>query len=152
LQVAHFLKAGKLQKWHYWLGIPTIIFSITSTSIIFLNSEGKPSILMASLISLIASILASLQTFYSHAGQAEKHLLIVSQLGKIKRQLEILQAFPPNKENETTVLWELSNEIERILKDSPAITIDDIIVQKDTESHQQISETIPVIGIREEIR
>ncbi len=121
-QKSHYALALKHSKYHYWIGIPAIIFA-TIAGAILLTAVEEPRIRTAvGIVGIIAAILAAIQTFYSQAKRAEKHRFETSQLVHVRRDIEIFERFvPDNKSERGQRIREIEERISRIEDDSPAI-------------------------------
>jgi hypothetical protein len=96
-QFAHYEAADRLKKLNYWFGVPVVaITSIVGTSVFAsLNStEGlnDNTRIAVGAISVMAAVLASLQTFLDFSEQAGKHRITGARYGIARRALEDLVA------------------------------------------------------------
>lgn len=98
-QIAHFESANRFSRLNYWLGIPVVVLSaIVGTSVFAtLQKSVTPHIQIAiGMISVLAAILASLQTFLNFNNRASKHHTTASEYESVKRQIQealVLQNF-----------------------------------------------------------
>jgi hypothetical protein len=101
----------------------TILITITGATL--LANTDEPWIrITVGIIGIIAAILSAIQTFYSYAKRAETHRLIASQLGQVRRDIEILERVVPKSETEMEQrIREINNSISEIDKEAPAIDI-----------------------------
>jgi hypothetical protein len=96
-QSAYYTEAERLRRWHYTFGVPVVIVSTIVGSAAFASTTGDPGLpnwLLGSLTAL-AAILASLQTFLRLAESAAAHGLAADWYAAIRRDIEQLQALPP---------------------------------------------------------
>ena len=75
-QRAHYGSADHFSRKSYWLGIPVIVLSTVVGTSVFaaLQKQPGPGLQIAlGLASVLAAVLASLQTFLGYSARAEKH-------------------------------------------------------------------------------
>jgi hypothetical protein len=97
-QKAYFLSSAKLSRLHYWTGIPVVISTTVVGSTVFGTLNAEPSIVAQVTvggISLVAAILAALQTFLRFAERAEKHRRAAVMFSMLKNDAEHLISCPP---------------------------------------------------------
>ncbi len=96
-QIIHYACGNHFSWLNYRLGIPTIILTTVVGTAVFASLEnqaiGNYKIVIG-LISILASVLAALQTFLGFPQRAEKHRLTASGYAAIRRELELLKTFP----------------------------------------------------------
>jgi hypothetical protein len=91
---AHYLAAKRTSRMHNLLGIPTVILTaVVGTSIFATLSASKDNRLSIAIgvISVISTILVSLQTFFRFGEQAEKHRGAGVSFSAIKRKMDVLK-------------------------------------------------------------
>src|SRR5712691_7065547 len=97
-QSAYYLVAERLRRRHYYLGIPTVILaSITGTALfteIGQDHVSRAVGLVAATVSLLAAVLAGLQTFMRPGQVAAEHGFAGDWFAAIRREIEQLQALP----------------------------------------------------------
>jgi hypothetical protein len=94
-QKAHYLSAHHFGSRKYWLGIPTIGLSTLVGTSVFATLQQKPELwlqITVGLLSVVAALLASLQTFLNYSERAEKHRVAGAKYGALGRELEQLRA------------------------------------------------------------
>lgn len=95
-QVANYKAATLYSRNNYWLGIPTIVLAaVVGTSVfstIGSNVDDVWGKIVVGGISLLASVLAALQTFLKWGELAAKHRSTGAEYGSIKRQLDQMLA------------------------------------------------------------
>lgn len=87
----HDLAARRNDTYHYWLGVPTIIFAATVGTSVFMSLEGQVDAALKiglGLVSILSAVLASLQTFYNFSSHAERHRSAGVKYKAIIRELE----------------------------------------------------------------
>jgi hypothetical protein len=114
---AQYLAAMHDRSMHHRLGIPAVTLSAVAGATIF-ASVGSDLNLFAvigvGLISLLAAVLAALQTFLGYSERAEKHRVAATRYNDLKRRLDLLLArlyvaAPPLND----VLLLLQSEVDR---------------------------------------
>ncbi|SBT19351.1 hypothetical protein MGA5115_03513 [Marinomonas gallaica] len=100
-QISQYAAANKARRLYFWLGIPTALFSALASAFIFYGmGEFKIGIpLVVSLMSLLASIFASIQTFLGPSNINE-HEKSAKSFGELKRRAQLAKACPPENINE----------------------------------------------------
>lgn len=119
-QRAHYISAEYFSRKGYWLGIPVIALStIVGTSVFAsIQKQPAPSVQIAvGLASVLAAVLASLQTFLGYSTRVEKHRVAGAKYGALGRELEILRASNEAIPNE--VIEELKKRLDALALESP---------------------------------
>ena len=94
-QRIHYQCADHFDKKNRWLGIPAIFISTLVGSAVFATVEHEASGLMKialGLFSILAAVLASLQTFLAYPERAERHRITSARYASVRRELELLAA------------------------------------------------------------
>jgi len=113
-QRAHYLSADYFQSRKYWLGIPAVILSTLVGTSVFATVQNQPQLwlqIAVGLASVLAALLASLQTFLGYSERAEKHRIAGAKYGALGRELEQIRAFGPpiSPEEMSSVRMRLDN-------------------------------------------
>jgi hypothetical protein len=91
-QVAHYRVASRLRKYNVWLGLPVVIFTTAiGTSLFATLNEEQLRIwlrLVVGGISVLAAILAGVQTFFNFGQRADQHVLAADWYASIRRRIE----------------------------------------------------------------
>ena len=90
-QIANYNCASRFASQNYLLGVPTVIMSaIVATSVfVSLGISVEPYIqIIVGLVSVLAAVLAALQTFLKREELASKHRSIAADYGSVKRKLD----------------------------------------------------------------
>lgn len=124
-QYIHYECGVLFSRLNYLLGIPTIVLSTIVGTAVFASLEtsatGAQKILIG-LVSIVAAVLASLQTFLRFSERAEAHRSAGSDYGAIRRSLEYIKTFPPSDdESLTQVFKEIKEQMDALAKDAPEI-------------------------------
>jgi|GEM_PF-7034978 len=88
---SHYLSAHQYEKFHLWLGIPTVVITTIAGSTIFasLGAEGNSkAVLFAGILTMFAAVLAALQTFLNYSEKTEKHRNSASNFAALKKDLD----------------------------------------------------------------
>jgi hypothetical protein len=126
-QDAQYEQASLLTKRHYQLGIPAIAFAAVAGTTVFANLGKDFSLgarLLVAFVSITTALLAAMQTFLNYGQRAEAHRSISHQFGNLRREIDILEQFPPSTEmGMKNALLEFNRRIEQITKDAPLIDV-----------------------------
>ncbi|WP_282014041.1 SLATT domain-containing protein [Marinifilum flexuosum] len=94
-QKAHYKDAHRLKRNKMLIGIPTVVLTTLVGTGIFasLENSGPEDIVyihpvVLGILSLFASILASLQTFLNYSEKSEKHLGAARKLSSLKKEIQ----------------------------------------------------------------
>ncbi|AUI67830.1 SLATT domain-containing protein [Beggiatoa leptomitoformis] len=128
-QYSHFATANYLRKLHYFLGIPSIIFStIVGTSVFASLNEDSTSTylrLIVGVISVLAAGLSGMQTFLRFEERAERHHLGGTQYGAVAREIEQFLFFRSCSSDEAMkFLNKIRENMDRLAESSPEIPQD----------------------------
>lgn len=88
---AHFNAAARWARYHYWLGVPSIIFSVLATAAYF-----KTHADIAGILSATAAVLTSLMTFLKPSEHASSHkasgdqYLALCQDARVFREIKLI--------------------------------------------------------------
>jgi len=67
--------------------------------------------------------LSAIQTFYSHAKRSEQHKTATAQLGRVRREIEIFEQFPPqSRKEQEEKIRQINDEMSKIDQDAPIIS------------------------------
>jgi hypothetical protein len=99
-QHAHYHLATDLRRRNLWLGVPTVVCaSIVGTSLFATLSKSvtlPPAVrLVIGSLSLLAAVLAAVQTFLRFAERSERHVQAGDWYSAIRRDVDELLALPP---------------------------------------------------------
>jgi hypothetical protein len=120
IQTAHYETAALLSRRHFWVGIPVVVLAgLVGTSVFATLQENTSATIRLAVggASVLAAILASIQTFLRHEERAEKHRIAGVRYGTLKRRIEHHIVFPPAETAEIERLvdglridWDALNE------------------------------------------
>jgi len=123
-QFCHYEAAKPLFYANYCLGIPVIALTTFIGTSVFATLEKQVDLrirLVVAITSVIAAVLASLQTFLRFTERAEKHRTIAAQAGSIRREVELLLATKGNTVLEAERLDSIRNQVDKLAQDAPSI-------------------------------
>lgn len=125
LHRAHYEAARQFEVRNLYLGVPIIILTAASgTSILAtlgVETDVKAKIIIGGL-SIVASILASLQTFLRYSEMAEKHKTVATKYGILRRELDELILIPPKgKSLKPEFITDFRKRWDAIDEESPSI-------------------------------
>ena len=96
-QFTHYACGNYFSRLNYMLGIPTIILSTVVGTAVFVSLDnqavGNYKIAIG-IISMLASVFATLHTFLGFSQRAEKHRLTATGYASVRRELELIKTFP----------------------------------------------------------
>jgi hypothetical protein len=125
IQTAHYEAASSLDRWHYAVGLPLVLLSTLVGTSIFATLETNPNLWVkigVALASVVAAILAAIQTFLRLAERSEKHKMAGVRYGSIKREIEQASTFPFQGVDDLKVFIEsLRVRWDKLVEESPTI-------------------------------
>lgn len=125
-QKCYSKKAQKQMRWHYCLGLPVVILTTITASSLFADLQKVPEAkYLLGCLCLVSAILTSVQTFYSHAKHAEENKAASEGVSAVRREIEILELFPPKTEKEAKERMErLDIVLQDIAKKAPVVHVE----------------------------
>lgn len=90
---AHFLYARRLNSMHLSLGIPIVVLTGLTGSVLFsavAKSSDSRLVAAAGCVSLLSAVLAALQTFFKYSDRSGSHHTAAGKFGSLKRSLDLL--------------------------------------------------------------
>ena len=125
-QHAYYLEAERYKRWHFWLGIPAVIFSTVVGTAVFATLENQAVAISArviiALVSIAAAVLAGLQTFLRLSETAAAHAQAGDWYAAIKRDIEQLQALRAQERGDAKSCTDaLRKEINKVGQKSPEL-------------------------------
>jgi hypothetical protein len=94
----HFQTAEYLSRWNIFLGIPVVALSAivgTATFATLAHDVNVGIRIAAGTLSVIAAVLASVQTFLRFGARAEQHRVAAERWSAIRREIEKALSLPP---------------------------------------------------------
>jgi hypothetical protein len=127
-QCAYYQQAERFRKLHYRLGICTVILTSAAGATIFVDKVKAPDKLTtylqsgAGIVSLLAAVLAGLQTFLRPGQAATEYGFAAHWYAAIRRDIEQLQALPEGMRGEPKAcLDSLRKEMNKASQKSPEL-------------------------------
>lgn len=121
-RAAHYESAKNLSRANYLLGIPvTVLSAVVGTSILATVQEdvGLNLKILAGLISMLAAILAGLNTFLRFEERAEKHRTIGARCAALMREIEEALACSDDNKIDKEAIKSIRNQYDKITLDAP---------------------------------
>lgn len=147
IQFAHYDAATHFERLNLVLGIPVIILStVVGTTVFATLAESSTSIrtqLLVGLMSVLAAVLASLQTFLRFSERAEKHRACGAKYAGLKAELEIVQALPRETSEMKEFLESFCARWGALHSESP--TIPDRIYAKATAKVESVKGELEIV-------
>ncbi|OFW10854.1 MAG: hypothetical protein A3H96_20715 [Acidobacteria bacterium RIFCSPLOWO2_02_FULL_67_36] len=125
IQTAHYEAAASLDRLQYLVGLPLVMLSTLVGTSIFATLEANPNFWVkvgVALASVLAAILAAIQTFLRLAERSEKHKMAGVRYGSFKREIEQTSVFPPQAVDELKKFIDgLRIRWDKLVEESPTI-------------------------------
>lgn len=124
-QQGHYNASAYFERLNYWMGIPVVILSAFVGTSVFATLEKNVDTrlrIVIGLISVIAAVLASLQTFFRFSDRSEIHRDFGGRYGALRREIEQIISFPPSSEEELRqLLTDLRQRLDTLGTEAPEI-------------------------------
>jgi hypothetical protein len=122
----HFDVAEQLSRRNLFLGIPVVVLSaIVGTSLFASVSGDNVAVgirIAAGTVSLIAGVLASIQTFLRFGARAEQHRVAAERWAAVKREIEKVRALPAEQVGDVNeLLDDIKARMDQAADKSPAM-------------------------------
>lgn len=99
-QFCHYEAAKYFARVNYWVGVPVVVLTCLVGTTVYASLQSSVSFPVqvgVGAISVLASILAGLQTFLRLGERSEKHRTTGAQYGSVRRRLEVIHALSPER-------------------------------------------------------
>jgi hypothetical protein len=124
-QTGYYIMADRFRRWNYLLGIPVVVFSSIVGTTIFASLKddvGIPVRVTVGSISILAAVLASLQTFLRFAESASLHAGGGAWYSAIRRDIESTLALPRELRGDPKVCVDsIRKEMNKVAQKSPEL-------------------------------
>jgi hypothetical protein len=127
-QDAHYANATRLGRHNVWFGVPVVVLStLVGTSVFATLQENVETSLriVVGFVSVLAAVLASLQTFLRFQERGEKHRAAAEHWSQIRRETKQMLALHPDylaeRSDPKTYLDALREKMDRVSAQSPEI-------------------------------
>jgi hypothetical protein len=123
-QSAHYASADLFRTLNYIIGVPAVIFSsIVGTALFVGLDKDSPRTLLVASTSILAAILAALQTFLRFAERASLHGTAADWYSAIRRDIEEILHLPvADRGTPKEFLDNVRKEMNRAAQDSPELS------------------------------
>ena len=124
-QSAHYASADLFRKLNYAVGVPAIVFSSIVGTAIFAGLEKEsPRAFMIAAASIVAAVLAGLQTFLRFSERANQHATAADWYSAIRRDIEEILHLPEKcRGTAKDCLDEVRKEMNRVSQDAPELSV-----------------------------
>jgi len=123
-QMAHYEMANILARRGQWIGAPVILITAVVGTSVFASVAAEAISIQAKvivgLLSVIAAVLSSLQTFFKFSERAEKHRAFAARFGAVRRELETLYA-EGGAPKEPHYVGVLREKLDRLAEEAPHV-------------------------------
>ena len=123
-QSAHYASADVFRLLNYVVGIPAVVFSSIVGTAVFVGLEhDSPRTLIVAGASILAAVLAGLQTFLRFPERASRHATAADWYSAIRRDIEEILHLPvEDRGTPKDCLDEVRKEMNRAAQDSPELS------------------------------
>jgi hypothetical protein len=124
-QSAHYASADWFRRSNYLIGVPAIVFSsIVGTAIFAGLEKDSPRALWVASASILAAVLAGLQTFLRFSERAVQHATAAVWYSAIRRDIEETLHLPTEYRGKAKdCLDGVRKEMNRVAQDSPELSV-----------------------------
>lgn len=124
-QSAHYASADRFRLLNYLVGVPAVIFSSVVGTAIFAGLEkDSPRTLLVASASIVAAILAGLQTFLRFSEHASEHATAAVWYSAVRRDIESILHLPPECRGPAKECVEkVRKEMNRAAQDAPELSV-----------------------------
>ena len=124
-QAAHYAAADVFRRLNYIVGIPAIVFSSIVGTAIFAGLEhDSPRTLAVAFASIVAAVLAGLQTFLRFSERASQHGTAADWYSAIRRDIEETLHLPIESRGKAKdCLDRFRKEMNRVGQDAPELNV-----------------------------
>ena len=125
-QLSHYEMANRLAHRNLWMGVPVIVIAAVVGTSAFASVVAELVPLWAKMAvgaaSVVAAVLAALQTFFKFSERSERHKTFGAKFGAIRRELETLHA-SGRVEQEANFVNVLREKLDRLAEEAPAVPL-----------------------------
>lgn len=124
-QAAHYAAGGRFRLLNYVVGVPAIVFSSIVGTAIFAGLEhDSPRTLLVASISIVAAVLAGLQTFLRFPERASQHATAGNWYSAVRRDIEEILHLPVESRGKAKdCLDAIRKEMNRVTQDAPELNV-----------------------------
>jgi hypothetical protein len=124
IQSAHYDSAAWLDRWQYGIGLPLVALSTFVGTTVFANLQKEADFWVSigvGLASVLAAVLAGIQTFLRLPERSAKHQVAGVHYGALKREIEQHMAFPGAEGTGEAFVENLRQRWDKLNEESPVI-------------------------------
>ena len=123
-QSAHYASADRFRMLNYLVGVPAVVFSSVVGTAIFAGLEkNSPKAPLVAMASILAAVLAGLQTFLRFSERAAQHATAADWYSAIRRDIEESLHLPVQFRGKAkNCLDEVRKEMNRAAQDAPELS------------------------------
>src|SRR6266496_4114384 len=123
-QTAHYASADRFRLLNYLVGIPAVVFSSVVGTAIFAGLEkNSPKAPLVAFASILAAVLAGLQTFLRFSERAAEHATAADWYSAIRRDIEETLHLPVEARGRAKdCLDRFRKEMNRVTQDAPELS------------------------------
>ncbi|HEV8259770.1 MAG TPA: SLATT domain-containing protein [Burkholderiales bacterium] len=124
-QSAHYASADLFRLLNYIVGVPAVVFaSIVGTAIFADLANDRPRALAVGAVSILAAVLAALQTFLRFSERAAQHATAADWYSAIRRDIEETLHLPVESRGKAKdCLDRARKEMNRVTQDAPELSV-----------------------------
>jgi hypothetical protein len=124
-QSAHYASADQLRRLHYLIGVPAVVLaSVVGTAIFAGLEKNSPEALSVASVSILAAVLAALQTFLRFSERAAAHANAADWYSAVRRDIEEILHLPVQSRGKSKeFLDRVRKEINRVAQDAPELSV-----------------------------
>jgi len=123
-QLSHYAMANRLAKSNLWIGVPIIVISALVGTSAFASTVTELVPISAKVAvggaSVLAAVLASLQTFFRFSERAEHHKAFAAKFGAVRRELEAVHVSGKTSHQPSSIDV-LREKLDRLAEEAPAV-------------------------------
>lgn len=123
-QLSHYEMADRLGRRNLWIGIPVMVITTAVGTSAFASVLSELVPLWAKVVvgaaSVLAAVLAALQTFFKFTERAERHKTFGAKFGAVRRELEALHA-SGRAAQEQSFVNVLREKLDRLAEEAPSV-------------------------------
>lgn len=118
-QVGHYAASEKYKFLHYLMGISLVVISAFVSSSLYLQPSSQTITGVIAVASIIATVLAGVQTFVRPSEKAEIHRNTAVKYGILKRKIELFRRSNPDESKRFEFYKEVESEWNNIAEMAP---------------------------------
>jgi cell fate (sporulation/competence/biofilm development) regulator YlbF (YheA/YmcA/DUF963 family) len=124
---AHDIAADQLRRWHYGMGIPVVVLTTVVSTTAFTALSAADNVraiaIGTGLLSMLAAVMASLQTFLSFGERSNAHAEASSRFYEFWRRMNrILDLDPQGSHLDEKRVEEIDEEFGKIIREAPKLS------------------------------